>query len=302
MSLLRIAAALAVATVLRANIAQAAEPPAVMDAGGPLSAIVLQAYTHYVAGNVDGIIALTTDDVSWGGVGPAEFGYPFGTVHGHDGVRAWFAGLAAGAAPYQLTDLSFSEGDGTVTVTGMQATTFTASGTPFSGPFVHVFRFEGDRIAWFRVFMDTAAAVQAADPGRASEQAHIATIQRGYDSFARGDMGTLMDCFADDIVWETVGPEDKNPLFGTRHGKQEVMNWFGLLATLLEPQPFSDVRFMADGDTVVVTGLSTGTYHSTGRTLTVPFVHIMRFGPDGRVVALREHSDSWAEVDAYTAR
>ena len=44
-------------------------------------------------------------------------------------------------------------------------------------------------------------------------------VRRGYEAFATGDMATLNELFADDIVWHAPG---RNELAGTFRGKDEV--------------------------------------------------------------------------------
>jgi len=44
-------------------------------------------------------------------------------------------------------------------------------------------------------------------------------VRRGYEAFATGDMATLNELFADDIVWHAPG---RNELAGTYWGKDEV--------------------------------------------------------------------------------
>jgi ketosteroid isomerase-like protein len=51
--------------------------------------------------------------------------------------------------------------------------------------------------------------------------------RRGYAAFAAGDMATLDDLFADDIVWHVGG---RGPLSGDHEGKEAVMAYFGRLA------------------------------------------------------------------------
>jgi ketosteroid isomerase-like protein len=48
-------------------------------------------------------------------------------------------------------------------------------------------------------------------------------IRKGYAAFLSGDMATLNDLFADDIVWHAPG---RNPLAGTYRGKEEVLAFF----------------------------------------------------------------------------
>src|SRR5216117_2366440 len=53
-------------------------------------------------------------------------------------------------------------------------------------------------------------------------------VRRGYQAFATGDMATLNELFADDIVWHAPG---RNQLAGTYRGKEEV---FGTLQKVAE--------------------------------------------------------------------
>ena len=54
-------------------------------------------------------------------------------------------------------------------------------------------------------------------------------LRRGYEAFAKGDMDTLNELFADDIVWHTPG---KSPIAGDYKGKQEVFAFFGKIGEL----------------------------------------------------------------------
>src|SRR2546423_11837806 len=53
-------------------------------------------------------------------------------------------------------------------------------------------------------------------------------LRKGYEAFATGDMATLNELFADDIVWHAPG---RNALAGTFRGKNEV---FGNLQSVME--------------------------------------------------------------------
>jgi ketosteroid isomerase-like protein len=60
-----------------------------------------------------------------------------------------------------------------------------------------------------------------------AEHKNAALIRSGYDAFAKGDMDTINDIFADDIVWHIAG---RSSLAGDYKGKQEVFTFFGQLA------------------------------------------------------------------------
>src|SRR5436190_14912958 len=52
-------------------------------------------------------------------------------------------------------------------------------------------------------------------------------VRRGYAAFGSGDMATLDQLFADDIIWHVPG---RSPLSGDYTGKEAVFGLFGRLA------------------------------------------------------------------------
>jgi ketosteroid isomerase-like protein len=320
--LFNVCLALAAGLLWLGRPALAAQPDAGM-APGPLARQVQAAYQSYVNGDVEGIVALTTADVTWGGIGPADFGAPFGMYEGHAGVRRWFKELAAASGPYQLTDLEFHEDGSSVTVAGWQSTTF-AGGSMESGPFVHFFKFRDGKISSFWNCVDSAAVLQAAghgvngpagamgmaggmskaggmnmpEPkGTATEQANIATIATAYSAFAVGDIESILGTMSDDITWDAVGPPGTLPIFGKRQGKAAVLDWFSSLAAETQCEPFSNLRYIARGDTVVALGDSKVTFLATGKVVNSPFVHVFTFR-DGKIVAWQGFEDTAADVMA----
>jgi ketosteroid isomerase-like protein len=60
-----------------------------------------------------------------------------------------------------------------------------------------------------------------------TEHPNVEQARRGYDAFAKGDMATLTELIADDVVWHVQGV---GPLSGTYRGRDEVFGFFGRLA------------------------------------------------------------------------
>jgi ketosteroid isomerase-like protein len=48
--------------------------------------------------------------------------------------------------------------------------------------------------------------------------------RKGFDAFGKGDMDTIRELFADDVVWHAPG---RNPLSGDYRGIDEVLQQFG---------------------------------------------------------------------------
>jgi uncharacterized protein len=103
-------------------------------------------------------------------------------------------------------------------------------------------------------------------------------IRRGYQAFATGDMATLNELFADDIVWHTPG---RSQLAGTFRGKEEVFANFQKVAELTGGTFKLDLHaVLADDEHAVVLTRATG--EREGRTLednTIQVFHIK----DGKV-------------------
>ena len=76
---------------------------------------------------------------------------------------------------------------------------------------------------------------------------NIEVVKRGYEAFASGDLETVMSLYDDNIEWTQPG---HSAISGTYRGKGELG---GLLMRLGEKTAVvRPLRFLADGDTVVV--------------------------------------------------
>ena len=56
------------------------------------------------------------------------------------------------------------------------------------------------------------------------EHSNVQRVRDGYEAFAKGDLATLREFFADDIVWHVPGD---TPISGDYKGFDEVMGFFG---------------------------------------------------------------------------
>jgi ketosteroid isomerase-like protein len=133
--------------------------------------------------------------------------------------------------------------------------------------------------------------------GPDASAANIAVLQAGYDAFAHGDLDRLLTYFADDIQWDAVGPAGVLPIFGKFHGKDQVKQWFMTVGATMEPEPFRDVHFMGEGDTVIAWGMSRATFRATGKVVDTPFIHVAKF-QDGKIVWYQCFEDTAADVMA----
>jgi len=79
------------------------------------------------------------------------------------------------------------------------------------------------------------------------QEQNIEVIKKGYDAFSTGDMETMMSLFDDNIEWAQPG---ESAISGTYHGKGELGDYFRRLGE--KPMTVKPIRFIAEGDTVVV--------------------------------------------------
>jgi ketosteroid isomerase-like protein len=62
-----------------------------------------------------------------------------------------------------------------------------------------------------------------------AEHPNVALVRRGYEAFAKGDMATLRELIAEDVVWHVPGT---NPFSGKHRGRDAVFAMFARGAEL----------------------------------------------------------------------
>lgn len=89
-------------------------------------------------------------------------------------------------------------------------------------------------------------------------------VRRGFAAFGTGDLATLGELFADDIVWHVGG---RSPISGDYKGKDEVFGFFAQLAERAGGTFRVDIHDVLANDEHVV-ALTKGTAQRQGKTLT----------------------------------
>jgi uncharacterized protein len=79
------------------------------------------------------------------------------------------------------------------------------------------------------------------------QEQNIELVKKGYQAFATGDMETVMSLYDDNIEWVQPG---ESAISGTYHGKGELGEFLGRLGE--KTTTVKGLRFLADGDTVIV--------------------------------------------------
>jgi hypothetical protein len=116
---------------------------------------------------------------------------------------------------------------------------------------------------------------------------NVDTARAAYDAFGRGDLAALQDDFAEDAVWVT---SDELPLGGETKGREAIMANFAQIPNYWSSFSVEPEEFIDAGEYVVVRGTQraandNGSFES-------PFVHLMKYDSDGKVVRGEFHADS----------
>jgi len=114
-------------------------------------------------------------------------------------------------------------------------------------------------------------------------------VQSLYAAFARGDVPGVLGVLAADIRWTEA---EGFPYGGTYSGPQAVLEGvFMKLATEWEGFAAVPKEFVAQGETVVSIGQYSGKYKATGKSMSVPYVHVWKL-KNGKAQTFQQHCDT----------
>jgi hypothetical protein len=121
---------------------------------------------------------------------------------------------------------------------------------------------------------------------------NVDTARGMYEAFARGDVEAVLGAMDPNIDW--VYPE--GALYETQVGPQAVAeNVFGPVAKEIPDFTVTVDECVDGGDVVCTIGRYGGTGAATGQPLNSDFVHVLRFGADGKLVRFQEYTDTFTE-------
>ena len=116
---------------------------------------------------------------------------------------------------------------------------------------------------------------------------NVDTARAAYEAFGRGDLGALQDDFAEDAVWIT---SDELPLGGETTGRDAIMGNFAQIPNYWSSFSVEPEEFIDAGEYVVVRG--TQRAGNDKGSFEAPFVHVMKYGGDGKLLRGEFHADS----------
>ena len=128
----------------------------------------------------------------------------------------------------------------------------------------------------------------------AAENAEL--VRRGYEAFNAGDLATLGELFAEDVVWYVAG---NGVLSGTKQGRDAILAYFGELGARSQGSFQANVQDIVGGENHTV-GIQQSHAENNGKTLELATViaFVLR---DGKVIEGREFSEDTARSDEFWA-
>ena len=132
----------------------------------------------------------------------------------------------------------------------------------------------------------------SANPAAPTTRSTVEIVQALFAAFGRGDIASVLAALSDDIEWSVAGPREV-AYAGTRHGREQVAQFFQALGSSVEMLQFEPREFIAQGDQVAVIGAERLRVKATGRTVKNQWVILFTLR-DGRVVRFREYGDTAA--------
>jgi ketosteroid isomerase-like protein len=115
------------------------------------------------------------------------------------------------------------------------------------------------------------------------------TVRGVYDAFAKGDVAAVLAAMDAKIDWQ----EPASLPFENQVGPDAVAeNIFGPVVSQIGGFTVTVNEIVDGGDIVCTIGVYGGTGAKTGTELNAEFVHVWRFGPDGKITGFRTYTDT----------
>jgi uncharacterized protein len=122
-------------------------------------------------------------------------------------------------------------------------------------------------------------------------------VKQAYENFKSGNIQALLGQLSDTVEWQLADIENV-PFAGKRSGREQVGQFFSLLAEDQDVLQFEPQEFIAEGEKVVALGQYLWRVKSTGREYGGYWAHIFTVR-DGKITGFHEHMDTAAAAAAH---
>jgi len=131
-------------------------------------------------------------------------------------------------------------------------------------------------------------------PVAAAPRANVELVRGVYDAFARRDIASVFELFADDVA---IDQSPEVPWGGAYRGRDEALRFFATLTQHITSRVVLE-RCIDAGDHVVAIGRTQGTLNATGRAFDVPVAHVWELR-DGHIVRVHFCIDNPTMLAAF---
>jgi uncharacterized protein len=130
------------------------------------------------------------------------------------------------------------------------------------------------------------------------ENQNIDLVKKLYGAFGKGDIDTIIDHLAGQLVWRFDAPSVIPYAGGLDTPNQVKERFFGPLATTQKDHSLRTDEFIAQDDNVIMIGRYGATVIATGKHFDLPLLHVWTI-QNGQVKRFLNFTDSASVVEAY---
>ena len=135
----------------------------------------------------------------------------------------------------------------------------------------------------------------------ARSKASLDTVMAFMGAMGSGDMATVNELMADDMVWHNEG-DSALPWIGPWQGKPEIMGFLKLFGENFQTTEWQNTDAFASGDTVAVFGKMNGITRHSGSEIGEFTFALRSKVRDGKVILWHWFEDSYAVSKAYNSK
>jgi ketosteroid isomerase-like protein len=128
-----------------------------------------------------------------------------------------------------------------------------------------------------------------------AQHANVQQARRGYEAFSKGDMATVSELMADDVVWHVGG---NNSLSGDYKGKDAVFGFFGKLMELTDGTFKLEVHDILANDEHSAILVRTSAQKGAKK-LDSKAVHITHTNPAAKITEFWSFEENQAATDEF---
>ena len=130
---------------------------------------------------------------------------------------------------------------------------------------------------------------------------NIATINRIYEAFGRGDIPAIIKFLADNVQWEQWADNSSQkagvPWMQARKGKDGAFEFFRIVGEF-NIKDFKVLSIMGNGNQVAVEFIIEADVPATGGHYRDEEIHLWTFDGQGKVIRLRHYTDTAKHIAA----